>query len=65
MDQVVLNLRDNRWHSREEITQEVERDCAREINVFTFRTKISPVVRFISNLLFAGLFGSIPWPVRK
>jgi len=31
----------------------------------TFRTKISPVVRLMSNLLFAGLSGSIPCPVRK
>lgn len=31
----------------------------------TLSTKISPVVRFISNLLFAVLSGSMPWPVRK
>lgn len=31
----------------------------------TLSTKISPVVRFISNLLLAGLSGSIPCPVKK
>lgn len=33
--------------------------------ILTFSTKISPVVRLMSNLLFAGLSGSIPWPVKK
>lgn len=35
------------------------------ISYITFNTNISPVVRFISNLLFAGLSGSIPCPVKK
>lgn len=37
----------------------------KNIKKLTFKTKISPVVRLMSNLLFAGLSGSIPWPVKK
>lgn len=33
--------------------------------ILTLSTNISPVVRLISNLLFAGLSGSMPCPVRK
>lgn len=43
-----------------------------ETNIFihiykllTLSTKISPVVRLMSNLLLAGLSGSMPWPVKK
>lgn len=39
--------------------------CFLLVDALTLSTKISPVVRFISNLLLAGLSGSIPCPVKK